>query len=648
MNKNITRKLMITSGLITVAFCVTIVAVYASFGQVKEVLTTVFMNQAQQVTRNAQVGRGLTRVVSETNLLVTTFFGRDDYLKTQSEQLLVSTEGLGTDSSDERLKESLDHFVRSLSKAIEQCGSVNRTYKELNDIGEQFNKTLAVLQEIISNKTIELATQGKDISILDQLSSLAFGYHESFLQIQLRLVRLGLEYFKAPMIEKDHPILTLLDDLHLQLRTLNASYPEIAENGSQLMTHTQDYRQKVVHFHQTAGELCLKLEEMDRSKEKLLLLMKEVDKNSVEATEEAMKAMTAQISASIRLSLVMFFLALPFVFLSFLFTFSISRTLKRIIGRLQTTFMQVEEASRHMSSTSYSLAEGASEQAAYIEEASSSLEEMESMTRQNAENADRAKSRSGEASEVIAKVDRHLADMIQAIREITRSSEETEKIIKTIDEIAFQTNLLALNAAVEAARAGGAGAGFAVVADEVRSLALKAADAAKITSELVEKTIKAVKNGTHFTHSTQEAFISNSEIIVRVVELINEIAAASNEQAQGIQQINKATAELEKVTQRNAADAEESAATSQEVYAQASAMKEFVEELAVLIGSREKQASRQESEGERCESLLRKSSFASPLSSAERSLPGPTVLRNNVEDRSDLKSGMSNQRDSAL
>jgi methyl-accepting chemotaxis protein len=176
-----------------------------------------------------------------------------------------------------------------------------------------------------------------------------------------------------------------------------------------------------------------------------------------------------------------------------------------------------------------------------------------------------------------------MGDMAAAITEITKSSEETGKIIKTIDEIAFQTNLLALNAAVEAARAGEAGAGFAVVADEVRNLALRASEAAKNTSNLIENTIKAVKNGNELTQATQQAFKENMTISGKIGKLIDEIAAASQEQSQGVGQINKAVSEMDKAVQKNAASAEESASAAEEMNAQAERMREFVSELVAVV-----------------------------------------------------------------
>ena len=277
---------------------------------------------------------------------------------------------------------------------------------------------------------------------------------------------------------------------------------------------------------------------------------------------------------------------------------SITKPIQRIIGGLSEGAEQVASASGQVSSASQSLAEGASEQAAGLEETSSSLEEMSSMTKQSAGNAHQAKVMVGEAQQVVEDVNRHMEQMAQAIGEVSKTSEETGKIIKTIDEIAFQTNLLALNAAVEAARAGEAGAGFAVVADEVRNLAMRAAEAAKNTSGLIENTIKSVKRGNELTSATKEAFKRNMEITGKVGKLIDEIAAASQEQAQGVGQVNKAVAEMDKVTQQSAANAEETASAAEEMSSQAERMKGFVKELTVLVsgGGTDKGAGRREIE----------------------------------------------------
>ena len=272
------------------------------------------------------------------------------------------------------------------------------------------------------------------------------------------------------------------------------------------------------------------------------------------------------------------------VLLGFLLTFITTRPINRAIDGLMGSADEVGEESSQVASASQRLAGSASQQAASLEETSSSLEEMSSMTKQSADNANQARAMMNEAKAVFEGANTQMTQLAEAIGQITRSSEETGKIIKTIDEIAFQTNLLALNAAVEAARAGEAGAGFAVVADEVRNLALRAAEAARNTSELIEKTIKAVKNGNEMTASTQEAFRANADLSRKIAQLVDEIAAASQEQAQGIAQVNTAVAEMDRVTQQTAADSEESASAAEEMSAQAVRMRGFIDDLAAVIG----------------------------------------------------------------
>jgi methyl-accepting chemotaxis protein len=263
---------------------------------------------------------------------------------------------------------------------------------------------------------------------------------------------------------------------------------------------------------------------------------------------------------------------------------AIAVPIQRASERLNAGAEQITAASGEVAGASQSLAEGASEQAAAIEETSSSLEEMSSMTKQNADNAGMANKLMDETRIVVARANDSMRDLTGSMQEITKASEDTSKIIRTIDEIAFQTNLLALNAAVEAARAGEAGAGFAVVAEEVRNLAVRAADAARNTSTLIEDTIKKIRGGAEIVDRTNEDFAKVAESAGKVAGLIGEIAAASGEQAQGIGQISKAVNEMDKVVQRNAANAEESASASEEMNAQAMAMQEAVRELVAVIG----------------------------------------------------------------
>jgi methyl-accepting chemotaxis protein len=255
-----------------------------------------------------------------------------------------------------------------------------------------------------------------------------------------------------------------------------------------------------------------------------------------------------------------------------------------VVNSVATGAEQIAAASGQVSAASQGLAEGASEQAASLEETSSSLEEMSSMTKRNAENAGQCNTLMGQTKEVVGIMSKATDEMAQAIGQIKTSSDETAKIIKTIDEIAFQTNILALNAAVEAARAGEAGAGFAVVADEVRSLAQRCAQAAKETAVKLEESVAKASLGVQVTARVTDSLQRTVTNAAKAADLVSEIASASREQADGISQVNIAVGQMDKVTQSNAAGAEESASAAEELNAQAAALKEAVTELSQLVG----------------------------------------------------------------
>ncbi len=274
------------------------------------------------------------------------------------------------------------------------------------------------------------------------------------------------------------------------------------------------------------------------------------------------------------------------VVLAVVITLSIVRPINRIISGLREGSEQVASAAGQVSSASQSLAEGATEQAAGLEETSSSLEEMSSMTKQNADNAQQANTLATEARKAANDGSESMGRMNTAIQDIQKSSDETAKIIKVIDEIAFQTNLLALNAAVEAARAGEAGKGFAVVAEEVRNLAMRSAEAAKNTASMIEESVKNSKNGVDIATEVSKVLDEIVQGVGKTTDLVGEIAAASQEQAQGIDQVNTAVAQMDKVTQQNAANAEESASASEEMNAQAESMNDIVAQLAAIVGGK--------------------------------------------------------------
>ncbi|SHJ96334.1 Methyl-accepting chemotaxis protein (MCP) signalling domain-containing protein [Desulfatibacillum alkenivorans DSM 16219] len=268
---------------------------------------------------------------------------------------------------------------------------------------------------------------------------------------------------------------------------------------------------------------------------------------------------------------------------SFLMAKGISNPVQKIVKGLNEGLGFVACASDQVASSSQSLANGATEQAASVETTSAALVEMSSMTKQNAQHAGQADKLMKEVESVVTEANQAMEGLTRSMEEITSASDETFKIVKTIDEIAFQTNLLALNAAVEAARAGEAGAGFAVVADEVRNLASRAAEAAGNTALLIEGTVKKIEQGSGLVTETNHSFGRVAGRASKVAQLVSEIAEASHEQADGIEQINHAIAEMEKVTQQNTGSAEESASASEELKSQSLQMQQLVAKLLTMI-----------------------------------------------------------------
>ncbi len=285
-----------------------------------------------------------------------------------------------------------------------------------------------------------------------------------------------------------------------------------------------------------------------------------------------------------RIMILGLFAAVFGVFLALFIARGLTRVLRRLTLSLAEGAAQVNGASSQVAGAAQQLAEGAGQQASSLEETSAALEEMAAMTRTNAENAVEAHRMVSEARQTAEDSDQTTVQLDGAMTSINESADRIRKIIKVIEEIAFQTNLLALNAAVEAARAGEHGKGFAVVADEVRNLAMRAADAARETTTLIEDSVNRAREGSNVTGQVAAALHTISGAVGRVSELIENISTASREQALGIDQVSAAVSNVEKVTQEAAASAEQAASASQELNAQAGAMHLAVGELVGLVG----------------------------------------------------------------
>jgi len=284
-------------------------------------------------------------------------------------------------------------------------------------------------------------------------------------------------------------------------------------------------------------------------------------------------------------------ISLVFVFalgvgLAIFFAAALSRQIRDIVDRVSLGATQIDESSTVLSNASQSLASSATQQAASLQETTSSLEEMSSQIKHNAANAGEAETAIDSARPLLEKGLEAMFRMNEAMEEIKQASQETSKIIKTIDDIAFQTNLLALNAAVEAARAGEAGKGFAVVAEEVRNLAQRSAEAAKNTSELIQHSQTSSDKGASVAGEVAESLESIEQSVNNVGDLVVEISTASKEQATGIEQLNVVMNQMDGVVQGNASSSEESASVAEELSSQASGMMDIVKEMSRLIDSK--------------------------------------------------------------
>ncbi len=304
--------------------------------------------------------------------------------------------------------------------------------------------------------------------------------------------------------------------------------------------------------------------------------------NTIMASEKANIDKVARLSniCSIGAMAIGFLLAIG---LGFAIGAGIASSLKNAMKKLESGAGQVSSASNQVASSSQALAQGSSEQASSIEETGASLEEISSMTRKNAESAAKADAITKEAGLLIVEGAASMKSMEASIASIKATADKTAKILKTIDEIAFQTNLLALNAAVEAARAGEAGKGFAVVAEEVRSLAQRSAAAAKDTAALIEESQKAASQGVTVATELSMSLAKIETGAKNVGVIVSEVAKASKEQAEGLNQINKAVSEMEQAVQSNAASAEESASAAEELSGQAKELDAIVDELRRIV-----------------------------------------------------------------
>lgn len=432
-----------------------------------------------------------------------------------------------------------------------------------------------------SNNNLAKEKLHSRIEKLDEIMQIGNRVYTARLYGQRAQVMRDPEVFSVA-ISQFEPVYSILDTLKRETHT--------AQNRQQLDTISNAAKA----YEQILREFILIINELNEERAVIVKLGEEVSRLATGIAKEALDA-TTQDSMSAADSLTaasafMIFGVILAVVLGFalsLYTIrSITRPIIEAVRVISEANSQVVSASGQISDSSNSLAEGSSEQASAVEEVSATIEESTAINNQNSENGREADILARIATESAKQGNAKVQQLMGAMDKITDSSQKIAKIIKTIDEIAFQTNLLALNAAVEAARAGEHGLGFAVVADEVKNLAQRSAEAAKETAAIIEGAIEEVKNGNQIAKETNDSFVDIFEKAKKTSDLIGEISISIKEQAEGMNQIGSAMAQVDTVTQQNAAHSEQAAAAAEELNAQAIAMMQSTQAIAKLVGLR--------------------------------------------------------------
>ena len=376
------------------------------------------------------------------------------------------------------------------------------------------------------------------------------------------------------------------DKIHAELKLLRISTRQEA-NLRQLDAIDKasvDYKATVERLNATVKELASIGVQRGETAVEVLQSAQKAAAVNIEKTEKASADMNADLSSASTILLVG--LALLVVLgtgAALIITRGITRALTAIVGDMSACSEQTASAANQVASGAQSLADGTSKNAAALEETSASLEEMSSMVKQTAQNTASAAQLANEGRTAGERGSSAMGELAKAIGDIKANADQTAKIVKTIDEIAFQTNLLALNAAVEAARAGDAGKGFAVVAEEVRNLAQRAGDAARNTAQLIEQSVKAAENGVALSRNVSDIVTQSTGASRRINDLIAEVAQSAREVSTGIAQVTTAVRQMDQVTQANAAGAEENSAVGEELSAQSQTLNQLVAQLETMV-----------------------------------------------------------------
>ncbi len=485
---------------------------------------------------------------------------------------------------------ALEPLITKWCKLIDQTKAAVRTIEkdrdEMNENGNAF--VSSIVGQLSSQKQkrdaeIKAVTDPAKLSERSHAIDLVYAIYAAGNSVRLAVFK-AQALRDTSLLEDELSRFDVISDNFQELKSLVAAAEDIKEVEDS-STAANSYKESLTELLATMKSLTELSAKQEELSDKIMSLAGQLSSTGMQRAVASSQTLSSRLvsASSVVVAGLVATLGLG-VILALVITRSIGEVLLRIAGYLGEGSDHVATAATQVSDASQNLASGAAQQAASLEETGSSLEEISSMTKRNAAASEQANKLAKEAR---AAADAGVADvqrMSEAMTAIKDSSDDIAKIIKMIEEIAFQTNILALNAAVEAARAGEAGLGFSVVADEVRNLAQRCTKSARETAVMIEGALTKTGQGAALSKKVSGVLEGMMAKVHNLDELVAEVAAASNEQNQGISQVNVAVAQMSQVTATNAASAEESASASEELSAQAQTMKGLVGELLELVG----------------------------------------------------------------
>ena len=499
----------------------------------------------------------------------------------QARELAEKIQSSGTlSSTDEKrvlkILEDMSLYEKELTKFVDEFHLVEKDKEQLEQLSHAADAALTKLADSRSDvliKNIKDAGLRKEAQLQALLGNAASSFLRAEVEAESFLLDKKPEHLPAIETQLNH-----LDQALTRIESLITSGKDKAI--------VQEVRKELVQYTEGVKEMVHAESIVMKEEATLKTLLHEVDALGAAISHQLGSAAHHAETEADRLLIVLAIVgSLAAFMMGVILSNSISRPIQIAIESIQNGSDQVNSAAGLVASSGEYLAQASSEQAAAIEETSSSMEEISSMTNQNNGNTKLAQNLAQETRAYVQKGNEAMVEMNTAIQAIKGSVDETDKIIKTIDEIAFQTNLLALNAAVEAARAGEAGSGFAVVAEEVRNLAQRSSEAAKNTSALILDSREKATHGVEVAVSVDQVLSGIHGSVTKLEELMQEVVSAIGEQTKGITQITDAMGMMDQTTQGTAANAEEAAAASEELSSQSEMLrKNVLDLLAVIMG----------------------------------------------------------------